>query len=156
MTGVFGTGQRIRLSDDDEDRPDHWCGDHWDHWDQCDIRFPWVSWRSSVRSSNKISRPARPGPGWLGLVVDLATSIKASHVLSLTNVLVTPHLGTLTATPQLPEFRVQTNKQSKITTRSFWLFFFSKWDETTFTLNFLLVKNKYKIFKIIGDYLLQR
>merc|ERR1711950_3904 len=30
------------------------------------------------------------------------------------NVLVTPHLGTLTATPQLPEFRVQTNKQMKM------------------------------------------
>merc|ERR1712087_379013 len=29
-----------------------------------------------------------------------------------TNVLVTPQLGTLTATPQLPEFRVQTNKQN--------------------------------------------
>merc|ERR1712045_554694 len=28
------------------------------------------------------------------------------------NVLVTPQLGTLTATPQLPEFTVQTNKQN--------------------------------------------
>ena len=65
--------------------------------------------------------PVQPGlaqAGW-DWWWDPATSIKASHVLSLTNVLVTPQLGTLTATPQLPEFRVQTNKQSKITTRSF-------------------------------------